>query len=589
MKKIVWFFCLAIFANATVYLPYDDIDFYKDGILAIDKNKTARIDKDGKLLSPFVDGDIWYAHKDVFAVVHKNGFVSLMDKKGKVLLKPDKYTYIESYDDKHFRVGKSRFDTLSLIDNKGKIVKLKEKEEKSYKGRVIKSKGYDKYSLLKGKKTLVPFGKYDSMEFVPELDLVKVANNYEHGYLDLDGKVAIPCKYTKLFYLDMGYIAFKTNEYLWGLMDKKGKIVLKAQYDNIKQRLKLKNAVEIILDGRHGVLGSNLKEILPPKYSYISKASDFHDLLELELNGKKTIVDGDFKEVLKDLDYDMVSYFATDRKYLEFKKDGLMGVYDSKGVEILPIKYNYISKIGKYFRTTLDGKYGVSRENGKELIGNICNRLDYMKGVKLFICSLDKDTFLMNESGKKINISEFENGFFLTDKLFGVQKDGKWGLIDDDKNVVLEAKYEDLRPFIEDKLLFGVGGVYGIMDTKGKVLMEPEFKIIKRSGEGFFQVSKDGLIGFIDAKSASYAIKPQFKFIDRGFRLKEQKIIIGYTKQRHGLINVQKRKLIVPAKYDKHTQYTNGLIKVYKGKHWAVYDLDGKKVFEKANHKSKVK
>ena len=63
-------------------------------------------------------------------------------------------------------------------------------------------------------------------------------------------------------------------------------------------------------------------------------------------------------------------------------------------------------------------------------------------------------------------------------KLFAYNQNGKWGFVDSNENIVVEAKYDIVTEFNQ----YGFAGVkkgnkWGVVNEKGEIIVEPSYKI----------------------------------------------------------------------------------------------------------------
>jgi hypothetical protein len=129
------------------------------------------------------------------------------------------------------------------------------------------------------------------------------------------------------------------------------------------------------------------------------------------------------------------------------------------------------------------------------------------KTVEYFVCS--------NPSGKKdlldgqdnVILPGFENYDLILNYIFA-QKDGKWGLYDQNGKLVLAHSYEEiLNPNMPDgykvngPVRVKAGGLWGAINQDGKVFIQPQYDFIHMTYyeevEPFVKVEKDGKFGYI--------------------------------------------------------------------------------------------
>jgi WG containing repeat len=202
----------------------------------------------------------------------------------------------------------------------------------------------------------------------------------------------------------------------------------------------------------------------------------------------------------------------------------------------------------------------------KDHRGNFENGIAIVSDIKF------DDYYYINANGQKLtnfpegNISIFKKGFAVVfnnkyaiidsignkiydsfdafggfnDDLIKIKKNGKWGFIDKTGRVIIDFLYEEDRRKEFDKYLklntdsldtlpkaklrnigffsdglveFQKDSLWGFIDKKNTIVIEPKYKRVKQFSEGVAGVSLDGIKwGFID-KNSNYVIEPKFYLV----------------------------------------------------------------------------
>jgi len=91
-------------------------------------------------------------------------------------------------------------------------------------------------------------------------------------------------------------------------------------------------------------------------------------------------------------------------------------------------------------------------------------------------------------------IFDFENGYAL------VEKDGKRGMINEKRELVVPLKYSQVIGFYEGCTTVMLNGKEGMVDITGKEVLPCEYETVSRVLDGYASVKKDGKWGSVDAK-----------------------------------------------------------------------------------------
>jgi len=93
-----------------------------------------------------------------------------------------------------------------------------------------------------------------------------------------------------------------------------------------------------------------------------------------------------------------------------------------------------------------------------------------------------------------------------------VEKGLSYGVIDCDGNVILHCDYEGLTSFRNGKIWAKKSGLWGLLNEKGIVLLQPEYTEINPIAHTELSwIKKEGLWGLYDEDKGRFICKPQFK------------------------------------------------------------------------------
>lgn len=138
-------------------------------------------------------------------------------------------------------------------------------------------------------------------------------------------------------------------------------------------------------------------------------------------------------------DYEEIMYVdLTIDQYYQVKKDGMWGLYDRQGQEVIPCRYDAITWFCGYFRlgqerVKKDGQWGLIDEKGNEIVPCKHERINY-----------------------------FTEGYA------GILKDGLWGFIDEVGNEVIPCQYDWVCTFIDGICDVKKYGLWGSINKKGE-------------------------------------------------------------------------------------------------------------------------
>ena len=375
--------------------------------------------------------------------------------------------------------------------------------------------------LLDCKYDYITGDNYYSEEKKYELDGYIVGINNEdgkmqYGYINNKREQILDVEFDKIYRMN----DVKDDENIYLLAEKDGKIQLyknnKLLLDNNYQSINYSEDSKLLIlqkDGRYGVTDLNGKQILSVDYEQIRIPGDYiiaikdgkqvifdlvgtqkenlayTNILKTENENYNITVDKNDKygvinkdgNILIGNKYNYIQYLY-DNYFIVGGETGKSGIINDKGEEILPIKYEVRQKL--YKNNIVQAMVGnvlelyskemnniVSMENGKIEIND-----EYIK-----VYSNNQTTYVSNDGTLKTNFEIFNNNIFAS------EREGKWGFVNKDNNVVVDYQYDKVTEVNE----LGFAGIkkdgkWGVIDGKANIILEPTYKIPEQNGEPYF-------------------------------------------------------------------------------------------------------
>lgn len=190
------------------------------------------------------------------------------------------------------------------------------------------------------------------------------------GVIDVHGEwVIAPCYENLIGRFWKGYIPFRAETKLWGLLNTKGEIVLEPRYTNISESRDQSGPWVIDLNKKtRGVLGENLAVIVEPRYQVLS--------------------------------FLITSYYQGGIVFLQDDDSHSYKAFDTEGNEL----FKFPSFVAEPSKGGVDGYY-VLQTFGRQ------------------------DLFLVNKHGDMLLPPEFSDLYPHTEGIVSAKKNGLWGLL----------------------------------------------------------------------------------------------------------------------------------------------------------------
>lgn len=402
------------------------------------------------------------SYKEGELLVKKDGKYGVININGNILVKPeyDEILSDDYYDEENgyklagYIVGTKNEEGFKYgyINNKGKLEldieynemnRIIEIKDKNSVYLVARKDG--QYGLLKNGKEVLQY-EYQSIEYDDTSNIFILEKTKKYGVSNLDGNIIIPIE-NKELEIKGTYVYTKKddNQYVYNTNGEVvdidyNKTIINTENSNYKITLSINSDKTT-----YGVIDAENKQIIEEKYLYIEYAYNNYFIACGE-DGKLGVID-DKGNVVVDLSYDVV----------ERLKD--KNIIQTSNIET-NITRIYSSKMEKVIETT-----------------NI-NIQDEENYIKIYS---DSELKYLDNNGNII-----ENTSILNNKLFAKKENDKWGFIDKDNKIKVNADYQKVTDFNK----YGYAAIkkddkWGCINEVGEIVIEPTYKFISNTEPDF--------------------------------------------------------------------------------------------------------
>ena len=403
-----------------------------------------------------------------------------------------------------------------------KITDAKYDEIKSleYREGTLKVKVNDKYGLINIKGVEIINPEYDDIKsdqyYTKQNEYMdagfilksKIDDGYKFGYADKNGNIIINTEYSKL----ERATGIQNIENIYLIVSEKGKEgVLKNNQKLIEllfEKVEYNDQCNVFVvskNSKQGVFSFEGKEILKLDYDSIicsnGRISAKKNNETEYYNNKGEKQESTFKNIIATSNED---YSIT------IDKDDKFGVINKNGQKVIENQYSNIEyAFGKYFIATQNDKVGVIDANNKIAIDfsyDIIQKIKDKNILQAIISSSNTVEIYNNDMKKQVTVNKIivysfdtylkiaseddvkyfdNNGNLITNKeifvnnsLLAYNKDGKWGFVDKNGNIVIEPQYD----LVTELNQYGFAGIkkdnlWGVIDYTGKIIVSPIYKI----------------------------------------------------------------------------------------------------------------
>ena len=441
-----------VFVEAIKINPVlNDIPYEKSVLKYMQEGKYGLIDFQGNIVAKAQYEEITgLDYREGLLKVKKNGKFGVINMNGKTVIKC-KYDTVES--DEYFEEGVN-YDKAGFI--------VGDKFGDTYKYGFIDSKG-----------TQILKNKYSQIERITNKkqndDIYLVAFDGDKAGLFVNNKNVIKNKYEDIAYDETNNCLVLQEDSKQGISDLEGNVKIDIKYDNIFISGKYINAqkdgeVDIYnypscqIEHYENVVGLN--QTNNDRYTIAIMNNDKYKLLDNENNQ------------LKDAEFDYLEYVYGN--YYIASNSQKYGVVDMDGNEVIELKYDFIQQIPdtKLLQAMFINEYITDIIAGDKVVSSMKNCDILVKDDYVVQQSNDENKYIGYDGSILKNTQVFDK------QLYAYEKDGKWGFININDDVIVSLEYDFVTEFNE----YGFAGIkkdgkWGVININGDIILEPSYDI----------------------------------------------------------------------------------------------------------------
>jgi hypothetical protein len=339
-------------------------------------------------------------------------------------------------------------------------------------------------------KNIIPF-EYDTI--IPSISPIYIAKkNNKFGMIDRDNNILLNFEYDTI-----------DTEYLSEYVNKR-----EGRYDKIDYEVKdivkyaAKTSFNFIVSKDHktGILGSNLKFILPLEYdSFRKERSLFGNIIARK--GVRSMVYTSQGNFLFQVECDSL---VECQNYYKIYKDNKQGILDQKGVGVFPMRYAKVEKTNfeNLFILEKDSKKYVTNAKG-EIISRSYDEINESKFYNHFEVKINNKVGLMNKKGTIVITELYDSMVQISGTYYMILSlNGKEGIVDmnSEKNEILPIKipisYAKIKGIVNKKyIIVSNNSKEGVIDLNNKVLIPMIYDSVNyQESKNYFICNNNSLI-----------------------------------------------------------------------------------------------
>ena len=452
---------------------------YEKSVLKYKKDgKYGIINFDGKMLTnPIYDEIDSLQHKEGELLVKQGEKYGIININGKELIKPqyDTIAIDEYYSDENnytysgYIVGIKTEEgyRYGYLDYKGKkilepeynnITRVTQKMDNENAYLICAKNG--QYGINKNGENIVA-NEYQSIRYDENNDIFVIEKSREYGIANVNGEIVVPVRYSQIdstgLYLyaqdDQGTTVYNNNGSQVNINPNIS--IIETKNEKYKIRINSEQGT------KYGVINQDGRQLIEEKYNYINYLYDNYFIASYE-NGKLGILD-DRENVIIQLDNDSLRQISgTDLIQTSKTATKTITIYSKNFEKICEMQNATLKEEENYIKLYNETEIKYFDKQGKEL-----NNADVYPNNKLLLKFEANKYGFVDRQGNLVVECKYDKAYEFNEYGFAaVEKDGKWGVLDEQGNEVITPTYTfndfDEPIFIGPyyRVIYGFGEVY---------------------------------------------------------------------------------------------------------------------------------
>lgn len=254
----------------------------------------------------------------------------------------------------------------------------------------------------------------------------------------------------------------------YGLKNSEGVVLIPTEYDEIKSAGCSGRDWRLRKGEKWGEVNERGEWIFDVEYDEINPR--YEGGYFLTKNGKMGFCDSD-GDLIMDFLYDKLENFSSSWEGAKAKIDDKWGYVNQEGIVVVPIKYDDVDlEANGMIKVKKNEKYGFYNTKDNIIIPAEFDRAYYFISSHPNEVEVKKGNAwgVINTLGETIIPCDYEHISIDAQNVYRVEKDGLYGIIDKDGNILFPFKYRDLGAFDKDGIAYAENeaGLYGYIDKE---------------------------------------------------------------------------------------------------------------------------
>lgn len=162
---------------------------------------------------------------------------------------------------------------------------------------------------------------------------------------------------------------------------------------------------------------------------------------------------------------------------------------------------------GEYLIISHDGKYGVINRNGDIVVNLKYELLEQLDNPNYFRFSMNGKFGVVDATGRIIVPAKYDYIGRMSEDMIVAKQGRAYGSFDAEGVLVVPFEFLEIKEFVGGMArILGTNNLYGFVDKKGHILVQPNFDAVEYYSEGLAMMKLTNAVGYFDMKQ--WVVRP---------------------------------------------------------------------------------
>lgn len=451
------------------------------------EGKFALFTEEGQILTDF-SIDAISPYRQGYSIFEQNGLVGLLDREGVIKVEA-RYRNINIQNDGTILAEKPA--SWQWMNTKKEIIQSLEADSVTLvSSELLMIKNRKGFALVT--KELKSVSEYYSKIASSQKSGLYLVKKQKYGVMDMAGKLLLPCQFDSV-YIGQHFI-YTRQDNKWNIVSHLGKLLSIRGYESIKET----NTSTFVKKNTYwGVLNEAGKEMVACVYDSILESNG--QQLAVAFKGKFGIISRQEQWLVAPQAHPLqlvneTHYLQQEGNLLTLKDFQNHTLYFTNN-KLIPAEEGFIetTSFGEKWHVSFQGIVTKLQQKPLEQFNTLEEEHEGYRAIQR-----DGKWGFVDELGRLRIPNRYDVVKHFSEGLAPFSLRKKWGFINKEDEIIIHPTYEEAQPFEKGFSIIKQKGLYGLLNRNNEIVLPCRFESVSRLPSGFFELKNSSVYGLAD-------------------------------------------------------------------------------------------